>query len=115
MVIALNKADKLPGGLENPVAAVAALGLSGALSDGIATSALKRSNFDVLLAEIEAALFERMIPIRVTLPYKSGDLMSLFRRSGVIELEIPEEKTITLAGRIPGRLLEAFLPFRATE
>jgi len=115
MVIALNKTDKLPGGLENPAAAVAALGLSGALSDGIATSALKRSNFDVLLAEIEAALFERMIPIRVTLPYKSGDLMSLFRRSGLIELEIPEEKTITLAGRIPGRLLEAFLPFRVTE
>jgi hypothetical protein len=76
---------------------------------------VKRSNFDVLLAEIEAALFERMVPIRVTLPYKSGDLMSLFRRSGVIELEIPEEKTITLAGRIPGRLLEAFLPFRVTE
>lgn len=115
MVIALNKADKLPGGLEDPAAAVAALGLTGALSDGIATSALKRSNFDVLLAEIEAALFERMVPIRVTLPYKSGDLMSLFRRSGVIELEIPEEKTITLAGRIPGRLLEAFLPFRVTE
>lgn len=112
MVVALNKADRLPGGVADIVGAAAALQLPGALSDGIATSGLKRLNLDALLGEIEAVLFERMVPIRVTLPYRAGDLMSLFRRSGVVELEVPEEKSITLSGRIPGRLLDAFLPYR---
>ncbi len=115
MIIALNKADRLPGGADDPAAAVAALHLPGVLSDGIASSALKRGNLEALLGEIEAVLFERMIPIRVTLPYKAGDVMSLFRRSGVIDLEVAGEKTLTLTGRIPGRLLDVFAPYRATE
>jgi len=112
MVIALNKADRLPGGPADPAGAVAALNLPGVLSDGIGVSASKRLNLDALLAELEAVLFERMTPITAVLPYRAGDLIALFRRSGVVDAEVPDEKTVTMTGRIPGRLLDVFLPYQ---
>jgi hypothetical protein len=56
-----------------------------------------------------------MVPIRVRLPYKAGDLMALFRREGAVDSELPEERSILLSGRIPGRLLDTFMPFSARQ
>ncbi|MCS7324687.1 MAG: hypothetical protein NZ532_05035, partial [Thermoflexales bacterium] len=106
MIIALNKADKLSPEQRQ----AAALGL---LSEGIFISALHRQGLDELLTEIEAVLFERLVPIRVRLPYRAGDLMALLRREGLVESEFPEERGVLISGRVPGRLLETFLPYRA--
>lgn len=106
MVIALNKADRLADDERTKKA-------TGILSDGIFVSALHRQGLDALLAEVEAVLFERLIPIRVRLPYKAGDLMALFRREGAVDSELPEERSIVLSGRIPGRLLDVFMPYTA--
>lgn len=108
MVIALNKADKL-GSDERRDLAV------GLLSEGYFVSALKREGIEPMLSEVEAVLFERLVPIKVRLPYKAGDLMSLFRREGTVDSEVPEERSILLSGRIPGRLLDVFMPYAAKE
>jgi GTP-binding protein HflX len=106
MVIALNKSDKLDRAGRREVSL-------GILSEGIFVSALKKEGFDELLSEVEATLFERLVPIRVRLPYKAGDLMALFRREGTVDSELPEERSILLSGRIPGRLLDVFMPYTA--
>lgn len=106
MVIALNKADKLDNAQRHDVA-------RGLLSEGVFISAAKREGLEDLLMEIEATLFERMVPIKVRLPYKAGDLMALLRREGAVDSEIPEERSVLITGRIPGRLIDAFAPYQA--
>jgi hypothetical protein len=64
-----------------------------------------------MLKEVEHVLYERLVPIRVRLPYKAGALMALLRREGVVDEETPEEHGVVLTGRIPGRLLDAFRPY----
>ncbi len=119
MVVALNKTDKLspdqleevmgrrhvesrfaPAQLEDREDAI--------LSEGVPISALKHTGLEKLLREVESVLYERMVPLTVRLPYKAGDLMALFRREGVVEHEMAEERAMLLRGRIPGRLLYAF-------
>ncbi len=58
-------------------------------------------------------LFERLVPIRVRQPDKADDLMALFRREGAVESELPEERSVVISGRIPGRLLDVFTPYAA--
>lgn len=106
MVIALNKADKLDSDERRDLAI-------GLLSEGVFVSALKREGIESMLSEVEVVLFEQLVPIKVRLPYKAGDLMSLFRREGTVESELPEERSIVLSGRIPGRLLDVFMPYAA--
>jgi GTP-binding protein HflX len=106
VITALNKADRLSAEQRGALA-------GGLLSEGMFISALARAGLDALLSEIEAVLFERLVPIRVRLPYKAGDLMALFRREGAVESELPEERSVVISGRIPGRLLDVFTPYAA--
>ena len=106
VITALNKADRLSAEQRAALA-------GGLLSEGMFISALAREGLDALLSEIEAVLFERLVPIRVRLPYKAGDLMALFRREGAVESELPEERSVVISGRIPGRLLDVFTPYAA--
>ncbi|MCL4506945.1 MAG: GTPase HflX [Chloroflexi bacterium] len=117
MVFALNKADRLAAAsaqvddAHRPRFAQQ----EGLLSEGIPISALRKTGMEAMLQEVEAVLYERMVSIKVRLPYRAGDLMALFRREGVVDAEMPEERAIFMAGRIPGRLLDTFLPFEATS
>jgi GTP-binding protein HflX len=112
MVIALNKSDRLARQVENPVGAhVPRFSAQGLLSDGVHVSALRKTGLDDLLKEVEQVLYERMLPVKVRLPYKAGDLMALFRREGVVDMEAPEEHGIVITGRVPGRLLDTFMPY----
>ncbi len=106
MVIAMNKADRLPEARQEFVA-------TGILSDGVFVSAAHKQGLEELLGAVEEMLFERMTPIKVRLPYKAGDLMALIRREGAIDSEVPEERSVLISGRIPGRLLDAFAPYTA--
>ena len=124
MVIALNKADRLsPDELvtvtgqgerfdtlanwQSPFVIRAA----SILDDGIPVSALRREGLETLLAEVEDMLYARLTPITVRLPYRAGDLMALFRREGVVDIEVAEEHAMVISGRVPGRLLYAFEPY----
>ncbi len=106
MVIALNKSDKLSRDQKRDVA-------TGVLSEGTFVSALEKQGLENLMREIEQVLFERMIPIKVRLPYKAGDLMALLRREGAVDVEMPEERSVLITGRIPGRLMGVFMPYEA--
>ncbi len=108
IVTALNKAEQLSPEQRRRLAI-------NVLGEGIFISALRREGLDELLAEVEAVLFERLVPIRVRLPYKAGDLMALFRREGTVDSELPEERSVVLSGRIPGRLLDVFMPYAARK
>jgi len=118
MVIALNKADRLA---PDALAAITnrrsafVIRASSLLDDGIPISALKREGLETLLAEVEDMLYARLTPITVRLPYRAGDLMALFRREGVVEREKAEEHAMLLSGRVPGRLLYAFEPYRVAS
>jgi GTP-binding protein HflX len=122
MVLALNKADRLKPGQLDELQGIAAGHARFApvaapdqapdiLSRGVPVSALKHTGLEPLLREVEAVLYERMVPLAVRLPYRAGDLMALFRREGVVEHEVAEERAMLLRGRIPGRLLYAFEPY----
>ncbi len=118
MVIALNKADKLtPDALAQIIGPASsrssfAIRRSSLLDEGIPISALKREGLETLLSEVEDMLYARLIPITVRLPYRAGDLMALFRREGMVAREVAEEHAMLLSGRVPGRLLHAFEPYR---
>lgn len=112
MVIALNKSDRLAREESRPTGThVPRFTPQGLLSDGVPVSALRKTGLEDLLKEVEQVLYERMVPLKVRLPYKAGDLMALFRREGVVDIEVPEEHGIVLTGRVPGRLLDAFKPY----
>jgi GTP-binding protein HflX len=112
MVIALNKSDRLAHEESRPTGThVPRFTPQGLLSDGVPVSALRKTGLDNLLKEVEQVLYERMVPLKVRLPYKAGDLMALFRREGVVDIEVPEEHGIVITGRIPGRLLDTFKPY----
>jgi GTP-binding protein HflX len=108
MIFALNKADKLDADARDAVA-------QGLLAEGIFISAQQKQGLDDLLSVIEDVMFERMIPVKIRLPYKAGDLMALIRREGAVDSEIPEERSMLISGRIPGRLVDAFAPYRAID
>jgi GTP-binding protein HflX len=112
MVVALNKSDKLAR-MESKAADahVPRFAPQGLLSEGVPVSALRKTGLEDLLKEVEQVLYERMVPLKVRLPYRAGDLMALFRREGVVDIEVPEEHGVVLTGRVPGRLLDTFVPY----
>jgi GTP-binding protein HflX len=103
-VVALNKVDQLPAGL-NPVEA---LEMEGA---AVPISALTGEGLPELLAAIEAALEGTFEPVAVFLPYKRGDLLSLFHERGQVEDEQHQAEGVLIHGRLPARLLPYFGQF----
>ena len=108
VVTALNKIDRLSD----------AEGARRAAADApntAAISAAQHIGLDDLLAQVERVLYEALAPVQVRLPYRAGDLTALFHDQGVIELEQHEEKGVLIHGRLPGRLLAMFRPYRVKE
>ncbi len=76
--------------------------------DGIPISALKQHNISDLLKEIDALLFSNYSPIEVKIPYKNGKLISLFHQYGQIHRIKHGVGSVTIKGKIPGRLVADF-------
>jgi GTPase len=100
----LNKIDRLP----DPQLAVDKLAN---YPNAVAISALKQVGVDVLLKRIEAELFEQMVPVKVRLPYKEGQLISIFHDQGQVEKVEHGRGGVAMQGLLPGRLLVRFQPF----
>ncbi len=101
MIYVLNKVDALTDTVmldqfknENP--------------DSIAISAVTGEGLDELLAKVDQLLFETFIPLKVVLPYKEGQLISLFHEMGQVDSIKYAEKGVELKGRLPIRLLARF-------
>ncbi len=79
--------------------------------NAIRISALNGNGIDLLLKTIEKELFENYVSIQVRLPYKQGNLISLFHRSGRIDKIEQGVSEVSIKGSLPGRLIADYLPF----
>lgn len=79
--------------------------------NAIRISALNGDGIDLLLKTIEKELFENYVSIQVRLPYKQGNLISLFHRSGRIDKIEQGVTEVSIKGALPGRLIADFLQF----
>jgi len=79
--------------------------------DGVAISALKNINIKPLLREIDSVLFSEYTPLAVKIPYKNGQLISLFHQYGIVEKIEHGIGAVTIEGKIPGRLIADFRRF----
>jgi GTP-binding protein HflX len=104
VITAINKIDRLP----DPQAAKEILQN---YPDSTAISALKGSGITDLLHAIETGLYDNYLPVTVRLPYKEGQLISLFHEQGRINHIKHTTKGIIIDGLIPGRLLARFQSF----
>jgi len=76
-----------------------------------AISALKEIGIDKLLQKIDMTLFSEYTSIEVEIPYKNGQLISLFHQYGQVEKVEHGVGSVTIEGKIPGRLLADFNRF----
>ncbi len=95
---ALNKIDRLPQ------SETVSLPMN-EFPDSVAISARTGAGIEPLLARIEGVLEEQMVRLDVLVPYNLGELVDLFHRRGLIELEEHVEAGTRIRGRIP-RVLE---------
>jgi GTP-binding protein HflX len=104
VIVALNKIDRM----QDPDQARRAAAES---PHTVAISAARRTGIEDLLAKVEQILFESLVPMRVRLPHRAGDLVALFHDQGVVDFQQHEEKDVVLSGRLPGRLVALFRPY----
>ena len=105
LVVALNKVDQLDSA-EDPITAL------GITEPAVCVSALTGQGIDDLLQLIETTALLSFAPLRVMLPYKRGDLLSLFHERGQVEHEEHGGDGVVVDGRLPPRLLPYFEPYR---
>lgn len=106
MVTAFNKSDLLQN-LEQAQETLKAFPKS------VAVSAVHGTGVADLLQLVRRELFESYVSIRARLPYSQGALISLFHELGQVERVEHERGGVVVQGRIPGRLLAQFAPWRA--
>lgn len=84
-------------------------------SDAVMISARKSIGMDDLALRIKQELFETFIPISVYVPYKNGDLISLFHEFGKIDQIEHQVGSVKISGSIPGRLMADFERFQQQQ
>ena len=106
-VLALNKADQL----DEATLAEAHLHLGNLFDEGVRLSALRGEGVEALLNAVEAELYAALVPVRLVIPYKQGQLISLFHEQAVVEHVEHAEDGVHLQGRVPERLVSRFKPY----
>jgi GTP-binding protein HflX len=104
-VVALNKVDRLPPGAD-------AFQLVADDLPAAQISALTGQGMGNLLQVVESALEDNMEPITIFLPYKRGDMLTLFHQRGRVTHEEHTPEGIRVSGRVPARLIPYFDSFR---
>ncbi len=104
-VIALNKIDQLPSGVD-PRAGLALNHIA------VPVSAITGQGLPELIIVLEAEMERYLQPLQVHLPYNRGDLLSMVYRRGRIESETHTETGITIHARLPERLHPYFQPYK---
>jgi len=101
VVCVLNKIDLLP----DPSSAKDILS---SFENSVAISALSGDGLDNLLIEIENYLFASLVPVEVRIPYKEGQLISLFHSNGQITKIKHQNNAVEIKGYIPVRFIKQF-------
>jgi GTPase len=108
-LLALNKQDLLDEAAISALADRHREGYAGV----VGISARKGTGLDTLKEMIEATMREQMIPIKVKLPYKRGDLLSVLHEQGVVEEEAHDGEGVTVSAHIPPRIAFMFAELEA--
>jgi GTP-binding protein HflX len=103
-VLALNKIDLVPVG-ERPLP-----GLDSRLP-AVEVSAITGEGIKELKEALEAVMVRYLRPCRVMLPYKRGDLLSLYHERGQVDSEEHHADGVKVYGMLPPRLVPYFLPY----
>jgi len=101
VVVALNKVDRL-GNSEQIQQMVQEF------PNSLAISAKEGLGLEELLGRVEAVLNQSLVRIRVCIPYREGELVSLFHRCGLVEHEEHRADGTILEGRLPAQFVKAF-------
>ncbi len=107
-VMALNKIDLLPDGVD--ITAV-----SPPNNQSVAVSSVTGVGLDELMVLIEAVMTRYLRPIQIQLPYKRGDLLSLFHERGQVDSVQHTAEGTMVYGRLPQRLIPYFEPYKVSE
>jgi len=108
MLTVLNKADLINFG-DDPYKEIPEF------KDATIISAKKGENLSEIINLIKNELFETFIPIDVTLPYKYGNLISLFHQLGIVDKVEHGIGEVKIKGSIPGRLFADFERFKSKK
>ena len=79
--------------------------------DAFLISAKTGQGIDELRNGIVETLFEKMVPVRVELPYTEGALIALFHDQGVVDFIDSGRGSVIMTGTIPTRFVTMFQPF----
>ena len=101
-----NKADLIDGDIDETREL-----LSQTDPDACLISAKTGEGLDELKDRIVETLFEKMVPIRVRLPYSEGALIALFHDQGVVDFIENGRSDVVMGGTIPTRYLMAYQAF----
>lgn len=101
VLVALNKVDRLNSSDQ-------VQHMMREFPNSVAISAREGIGLEELLGRIEAILSENLVRIKAWIPYREGELVSLFYRRGLVEREEHDLEGTTLEGRLPARFVKAF-------
>jgi GTP-binding protein HflX len=104
MVVALNKIDLLPAGVN-------LLEMFDLPYPVVPVSAVSGAGIQELLVAIDAAMVRYLQPLSVLLPYKRGDLLSMMYERGQVDGEEHTADGVIVYGRLPKRLIPYFEPY----
>jgi GTP-binding protein HflX len=107
VVLALNKVDALTPETEGE----ARLHLAERYDAGVPISALTGRGLEPLLERVSGELYSNLVRLKLKIPYKHGQLISLFHEQAVVERVEHAEDGVELEGRLPERLVSRFKPF----
>jgi GTP-binding protein HflX len=102
-----NKSDALPA-LAEPN------GVAGA-AEGLAVSALTGEGLPRLLEAVEQAVRQRLVPVRVELPYEQSALASRVFEQGSVDWFEHGERGTRLAAMVPAALAAALSPYSTSK
>jgi GTP-binding protein HflX len=108
VITALNKIDRLPDphGARQTAAE---------FTNSVALSAITREGIPSLLKTIEGHLYETYMPVNIRIPYKDGQLISLFHEQGQVQRIEHRRGGVYIQGMIPGRLFTVFQEYMLSE
>jgi GTP-binding protein HflX len=107
VVLALNKVDMLTAEMR----AEADRNLGETFQEGIPISALTGQGIPDLLEAVAEELYSNLVALKLKIPFKQGQLISLFHEQAIVDHVGHESDGVELHGRVPERVAGRFRPY----
>jgi GTP-binding protein HflX len=104
VLLALNKMDAVPPDELSGIQ----VNLSDLFLAGTPISALSGDGLPALLERVSVELYANLVPMKVLIPHRQGQLISLFHEQAVVDLVEHRPEGVELHGRVPERLAARF-------